>query len=111
MKIDGLGAAVPGIPAQNGIRPVEDEFRQIFDKAVASKEDKELKEASQQLEALFLNQMFSQMRKTVEKGGLFEQSMGEGIFTGMLDYEISTRASEREGIGLAKIIYEQFSRK
>jgi len=111
MKIDGLGAVLPQTVPVEGGRPVEEGFRDIFDKALASKEDKELQEAAKQMEAMFIYQMYSQMRKTVDKGGLFEQSMGEEIFTGMLDYEISSKAAERGKLGLAEMIYQQFARK
>ncbi len=111
MKINGLEAVLPQTPPVEGARPVEEGFKEIFDKALASNEDKELKEAARQLEAMFIYQMFSQMRKTVDKGGLLEQSMGEEIFTGMLDYEISSKAAETGKLGLAEIIYQQFARK
>lgn len=110
MKIDNLGA-----PPQN--TPVIDrpsaggDFRQVLDKAIAGGEDKQLKEAAKQFEALFVYQMFTQMRQTVAKGGLLEESMGEKIFQGMFDQEVSIKAAEGGGLGLAELIYEQLSRK
>ncbi|WP_418791116.1 rod-binding protein [Phosphitispora sp. TUW77] len=110
MKVDGIGAVLPQISLDKGGKS-EKGFSEIFDKALAAKEDAELKEAAKQLEAMFIYQMYSQMRKTIDKGGLLKQSIGEEIFTGMLDNEISSKAAETGKLGLAEIIYQQFTRK
>ncbi len=93
------------------LRSADREFQQMLDKALASKEDKELKEAAKQFEALFIYQMFEKMRETVSRGGLFEESMGEKIFQGMLDQEVSLKAAESNSLGLAEMIYQQLKRK
>lgn len=118
MRIDGIGtpAAVQGAIANSA--STDQGFKALLDKAVASKEDKQLKEASKQFEALFIYQMFSKMRETVAQGGLFDQDDGmfqqdmeEEIFQGMLDQEISVKATETGGIGLADMIYKQLINK
>lgn len=86
----------------------EAEFQAVLDKAVASKEDKDLKAAAQQFEAMFIYQMFQQMRQTVDKSGaLIKEGMGEKIFQDMLDYEVSNRSTANNSLGLADIIYKQ----
>jgi Rod binding domain-containing protein len=51
------------------------------------------------------------MRQTVSsEGGMFEQSQGEQMFTGMLDDQISRLASARSEHGLAESLYRQMSR-
>lgn len=116
MKVDGLGitqiiGAVPDQGNRGYVKPADEQFKQVLDKALASKEDKDLKEAAKQFEALFIYQMFQKMRETVVKGGLFEESMGEKIFQGMLDQEVSLKAAESSSLGLAQIIYEQLKKK
>lgn len=108
MKVENLGAGTYLNSISNGkIDKNESDFKNILDKAVSSKEDKDLKAAAKQFEAMFIYQMFQQMRKTVDKGGLLKESIGEDIFQDMLDYEVSTRASENSTLGLADIIYKQ----
>ena len=87
------------------------EFQKFLEKAAGAKEDKQLKEAASQFEALFVFQMMQSMRATVVKGGLMEESMGEKIFQGMLDQEYSIRMSETGSLGLSNLVYEQLKRK
>jgi len=64
-------------------------------------------EVAQQFEAMFVQQMFQAMRKTVPESGLTEESNGRRIFTDMLDQEMSTQASHQQSLGLADLIYRQ----
>lgn len=73
--------------------------------------DKEIREAAQQFEAIFLNEIFKQMRAAVPKGDLLKESMGEQVFRGMLDQEIAQKAAETGGLGLAEIIFRQLKGK
>jgi flagellar protein FlgJ len=93
MNINGIGFSLP------------------VTKAMATKEDKALKDAAKQFEALLIYQMLEQMRQTVTSGGLFEESMGEKIFKGMLDQEISLKVADNGNLGLAQIIFEQLKTK
>lgn len=74
-----------------------------------AKEDKSLLKASQEFEALFIQMMLKEMRSTIPEGGLVEKSKGREIFQDMYDQEISKSISQggNQGIGLAKLIYEQ----
>lgn len=111
MRVDGIGAPAANLGTGGRIKAADDSFKQVLDKAVASGEDKQLKEAARQFEALFIYQMFRQMRATVMRGGLFEESLSENIFQGMLDQEISLQAAESGSLGLADMIYQQLKRK
>ncbi len=73
--------------------------------------DRQLKEAANQFEALFIFQMLQRMRATVMKGGLLEESMGEQVFRGMLDQEYTMKMAEAGNLGLAEMIYEQLKQK
>lgn len=114
MKISETGSFIPVKP-QGAPDPVgaarDQEFQKFLDKAAAAKEDKQIKEAADQFEALFIFQMMQRMRATVMKGGLLEENMGEQVFRGMLDQEYSMKMAEAGKLGLAEMVYEQMKRK
>lgn len=82
-----------------------------------AKEDARLKDACKQFEALFLNQLMAQMRKSMPKANLFgegdDQGGGQGesrdeeMFNSMLDQERSRAWAESDGIGLSNLLYQQ----
>lgn len=69
----------------------------------------ELKKAAAEFEALFLNQMLTTMRATVDKGDLFHGGAGEEIYTSLLDVELSRSLAQAGGIGLAEMLLRQIS--
>lgn len=70
----------------------------------------ELKTVSKQFEALFVQEMISAMRKTVNEGGLIPQGQGEKIYRSMLDQHYAESIAESEQIGLSSVIYQQLAR-
>lgn len=71
-----------------------------------------LRQATEEFEAVFLNQMIAAMRSTVGEGSLIQKSAGEKIFEGMLDEEWSQKLAGRHGSrGLAHVLYQQLSRQ
>ena len=48
-------------------------FEAVLKKASEEKDDKALKEACQEFEAYFINQLFKEMRRTIQPGGLIEK--------------------------------------
>ena len=71
-----------------------------------------LKAASEEFEAIFVNQMLSAMRKTVGEGSLIPKSNAQEIFEGMLDEEWSRKLAGKSGPGgLSEILYRQLSRQ
>ena len=75
-------------------------------KAQASKDDAKLKATCQDMEAMFLNMMMADMRKTVQKSKLVDTSKEE-IMTSMLDGEVTKNMASAGGIGLADMLYRQ----
>jgi flagellar protein FlgJ len=67
--------------------------------------------AARMYEKQFLGEMVKAMRKTVENGGLIEDSMGEQIFREKLDDEYVETWGERGGIGLGDMIYSQVAER
>lgn len=75
-----------------------------------SASQKELQEAAQQFEALFLQILLEEMRRTVPENDLFGDRRAEKLFQSMLDQELALHSSQAQSVGLAKLIYEQMSR-
>jgi flagellar protein FlgJ len=66
-----------------------------------------LKQASQELESLFVYQLLQVMRRTVPRSTLSGGERAGETFTCLMDQELSRSLSERGGIGLAEIIVRQ----
>ncbi len=73
-------------------------------------EKKRLLEVSQDFEALMINQMLKEMRKTVNKSDLINGGMAEQIFEDMLYDEYSKEFSKTKTFGLSDIIYNQLEK-
>lgn len=58
-------------------------------------DERALKASAQQLEALFVQQLFQAMRANVPTDGLVERGPGEDLFNSMLDQRIADRVAER----------------
>ena len=72
-------------------------------KATARRDERQgLREASQQFEALFLNQMLKSMRSATPQSGLFTDKATE-MYTSMLDAQLSQNLSGK-GLGIAEMI-------
>ncbi|AKL93749.1 flagellar protein FlgJ [Clostridium aceticum] len=75
-----------------------------------TEDPEKLMEACKEFEAIFLNMMLQQMRKTITEDGFVEKSYGREIYESMQDEEISKEMARGQGIGLAKQLYQQLSR-
>ncbi|WP_019878395.1 rod-binding protein [Succinispira mobilis] len=73
------------------------------------KEQQKLRKTCQDMESVFINLMFTNMRNTVQRSELLPESMGEKIMRSMLDQEMATKMSRAGGIGLADLLYQQLS--
>ncbi|MBU1078499.1 MAG: rod-binding protein [Spirochaetes bacterium] len=82
-------------------------FQSLLDKEV---EKKQLREVSRQMEALFINMMFKEMRKNINKYRLIQENPAENIFSDMLYHEYSGQMAKTGKFGLADMIYEQYSK-
>jgi len=69
-----------------------------------------MKAVAQNYEAVFLNQMFSQMFEGIPTDGLGHGGTGEETWRGMLVNEYSKSVAKAGGIGLAKQIYHDLVR-
>lgn len=60
-----------------------------------------------EFEAIFIKQMLSSMRKTVEKSGLLDGGLAGEFFEDMLYDEYAKKMAESANFGLAAMIYGQ----
>lgn len=79
---------------------------------VSSAEDEKLLDACKQFESYFVEQMYKQMMATVP-----EDPLDTGTNSVLVDYykdnlikEYASQTTEQEGLGLAKMLYEQMKR-
>ena len=100
---------------QSQLQAATDKLNQTADVKTMSaeevaKRDKEIKDASVQLEAIMLKMMFTEMWKTVPKDELFKDDNAMEIYRDMYNEEITKKAAEGGGIGLADYIYKQLTK-
>lgn len=74
--------------------------------------DDELMDVCKQFEAYFLEQVFKEMQKTVPQNEEMSSSTKQlqDYFKDELVKEYSAQSTEKEGLGLAQMLYEQMKR-
>ena len=72
----------------------------------ASQESK-IKSACMEMESMFIQNMFKEMRASIPKGGLTSGGKAEEMFTEMLDAELARNLSASGGIGLSSMVQRQ----
>jgi flagellar protein FlgJ len=88
-----------------------DRALKTVESGAAEPDDRQLKAACQEMESLFVNHLFKELRATVDKSGFISGGRAEEIFTSMLDVELSRKISATRGIGLSEILFEQLRDK
>lgn len=73
-----------------------------------NQDDEKLMETLREFEGIFIHMMLKEMKKTVPDGGIIEKSQGTEIFEEMHIEELSKEMSKGEGMGIAKMMYQQF---
>lgn len=66
-----------------------------------SKVDPQTLKAAEGMEAMFLDYMMNQMRKTVPKESMDLENTGTEVYRSMLDSEVAQKAARAGGVGLA----------
>lgn len=115
MKIDGLTSTNAAMAVKTAQTQADGDFAAKLENATKSaeqsKQDAKLKKVCQDMEAVFLNMMYSEMRNSVPKSSLMgENSSGEQIMRSMLDSEMTKNMAKAGGIGLADMLYRQLSK-
>jgi flagellar protein FlgJ len=78
----------------------------------SSKEEKILKKACADFEAIFTYYMFKSMRQTIPQSGLFKQSPGKDTYNMLFDQKVAEElANNKGGSSLQKILFEQLNNR
>ena len=75
--------------------------------AEALSNDAKLRRATQELEGVFVQELFKAMRETVPEGGIVDGGPGEDMFSSMMDQTISSEAASGWERGLGAALYRQ----
>ncbi len=108
-KVDSVG--MNGINNVNSVQTKNtgefaEQLANATEKAQQAKDDAKLKATCKDMEAMFLNMMMADMRKTVQKSKLVDTST-EDMMTSMLDSEMTKNMASAGGMGLADMLYRQ----
>ena len=97
-------------PLTNDLKRIVRSADTVHDKRFsAGSEDKKLRQACADFEALLLNKLVSSMRESVPQDGFFEKSFGEKMFQSMHDEELSQQMASGRGTGLGKLLYQKLT--
>lgn len=110
-KIGGINNNLVDFSADNAKSQVKnDEFEETLKKAYSEKDEKQLKKVCKDFEQIMLNMMLKQMRSTVQKSGLTENTFAAETFQSMYDEKITEEMAKGRGIGLADMLYKSLSK-
>ncbi len=73
------------------------------------KSSHELKKATQNFEAIFINMLIKSMWKTIPESGLFEKNSATNIYEGIIHSALSEEIARSGGLGMAEMLYRQIS--
>jgi peptidoglycan hydrolase FlgJ len=98
MRVDGYRA-----PSTPTLRAVAQE-----DAVRTNPSSKELRAVAEQLESVFVEQLFKAMRATVpQEDGIVTASSGEELFTGLMDQHLAAETPQQWSSGIADALYRQ----
>ena len=76
-------------------------------KKLPGRDPQKIKAATQQFEAVFIQQIFKEMRNTVSNDGLIERGNADDIYAQLQDAEAAKIMAAQGGIGLADLMLKQ----
>ena len=100
------------LPEQDSTHSLQDRLRDLRSRVQPEKglDEAKLKKACQDFEAVFIGQIWKQMRSSVPKEGLLH-SKEEESYLSMFDQELSVKMSRSGGIGLSDMLYSTLSER
>ena len=101
------------LPAQDGGQSLQNRLRELrsrLEPDVKGPDEAKLRKACQDFEAVFIGQIWKQMRSSVPKDGMLH-SKEEESYLSMFDQELSVKMSRSGGIGLSDLLYENLSQR
>ena len=76
-------------------------------KAGRGRDPEKVKEQAQEFEAIFIQQMYKEMRKTIPNDGLIQRGNADDMYTQLQDLEAARITAKQGGIGLADMMMKQ----
>lgn len=111
MNIDAISANAQVQQAQKENNVSKDGFDKLLEEAKKTGDTTALRDATDQLEAVFIQMMMKTMRNSIpESEGIFKKSEAEKMFSEMLDDEYAKKMSEAGGIGISDMLFDQFEK-
>ncbi len=100
------------LPEQEPTQSLQDRLRDLRSRVQPEKgmNEAKLKKACQDFEAVFIGQIWKQMRASVPKEGLLH-SKEEESYLSMFDQELSVKMTQSGGIGLSDMLYTNLSER
>ena len=76
-----------------------------------SKDLQALRKSCREFEAIYIQEMYKAMRKTVPDSGIFEKDMASELYKEMLDMEMAKATAAGKGTGIGEAMYQQMKDK
>jgi len=77
----------------------------------SAEEEKKLKKACADFEAIFISLMFRTMRQTVPTSGYFKAMPGKDVYNMVMDQKLAEELAHRGGgLGIQKLLYNQLNK-
>jgi peptidoglycan hydrolase FlgJ len=105
-SIHNLQTTINDTPADQQL----DKLRQHLGTAATSKGEpnlQELRTATQEFEALFVNYMLKVMRSTIEPADEEASGLGKDVYMSMFDQEISLNIARSQSLGVGELLFKQ----
>jgi len=112
MDISGINNNITKFSMENAKKQTESAgFEKTLKKAYNEKDEKELKKQCKEFEKIFLDMMYKEMRATVPKAELVENSFASQTFEEMFDNKITEEVAKGPGVGLGDMLYKSLVRE
>jgi peptidoglycan hydrolase FlgJ len=100
------------LPEQDSTQSLQDRLRDLRSQVHPEKglDEAKLKKACQDFEAVFIGQIWKQMRASVPKDGMLSSKEQESYLS-MFDQELSLKMARSGGIGLSDMLYANLSER
>ena len=72
-------------------------------------DEERLLQTCKEFESIFVKQMLNSMKGTIQKSGLLQESMAEGIFEDMLYDKYAEKIAKTGNLGIGEMMYRQLS--
>ncbi|MCU0578256.1 MAG: rod-binding protein [Desulfobacterota bacterium] len=72
---------------------------------------KKLRQAGEDFEALFINQLLQTMRRTIFPAKIMGEAPGKDIYQSLFDRELSKKMAHQGGLGLGKVLVQKVLEK